>query len=187
MPKRIDIDSLFEATVSVFAERGYDSATTQEVARRAGVNEVTLFRRYGSKARLIEAALTHCLAKSPFGHVAASGDVRVDLAAIVEAYRKTYKSYGGAVFTLLAEVSRHPELRRTVSLLMPNLHKAAQIIAEHQNRGRIRPGDPLQKLAFLIAPVMGAGLWARTGVRVDAFEIDTPTIVDAFLSGHHAA
>jgi AcrR family transcriptional regulator len=187
MPKRIDIDRLFEATVSVFSERGYDSTTTQEVARRAGVNEVTLFRRYGSKAGLIEAALTHCLSRSPFGQVARSDDVRADLAAIVDAYQKTYQAYGGAVFTLMAEVPRHPELRSVVSVLMPNLKKAARIIAQHQKQGRLRPGDPLRKLAFLIAPVMGAGLWARTGVKVDAFALDAATIVDAFLKGQGAA
>ena len=37
MPKLIDTDSLFQATIDVFAERGYDALTTQEVARRAGI------------------------------------------------------------------------------------------------------------------------------------------------------
>ena len=187
MPKRIDIDRLFDATVRVFAERGYEAATTQEVARQAGVNEVTLFRRYGCKAELIRAALTHCLAGSPFSRLAASGDVRADLAAIVDAYRETYRAFGGAVLTLLNETSRHPELRDAVSVLMPNLRSAARIIATHQAQGRLRAGNPLQQLAFLISPVMGAGLWVRTGVEVPSFELDTTAIVDAFLDGHRAA
>lgn len=187
MPKRIDTDRLFEATVRVFAARGYEAATTQEVARRAGVNEVTLFRRYGSKAELIRAALTHCLADSPFGRLAASGDVRADLVAIVGAYRETYQAYGGAVLTLLNETSRHPELRDAVSVLLPNLRNAARIIAAHQAQERLRAGDPLQQLAFLVAPVLGTGLWARTGVEVPSFALDTMAIVDAFLDGHRAA
>jgi AcrR family transcriptional regulator len=66
MPKYIDEDKLFEATVAVFAECGYRATTTQEIARRAGVNEVTLFRRYGAKAALINTALTHVLAETSF-------------------------------------------------------------------------------------------------------------------------
>jgi AcrR family transcriptional regulator len=187
MPKVIDIDGLFEAVVAVFAKRGYDAATTQEIAKSAGVSEVTLFRRYGSKAALIEAALSHCLSSSPFGQVTASSDVRADLVAIVEAYQKTYRAYGGAVVTLLTEISRHRELRPVVSVLMPNLQNAARIIAAHQDQGRIGPGDPLQKVALLIAPVMAAGLWARTGVKVDAFKLDAAATADAFLDGHRLA
>ena len=184
MPKLIDIDSLFAATINVFAERGYDAATTQVIARQAAVSEVTLYRRYGSKAKLIEAALNHCLSQSPFGRVKATGDVKADLTAIVLAYQETYRADGGAVLTLMTEMARHTELRSAISVLMPNLKNAASIIAAHQHGGRIGPGDPLQKLGFLIAPVLGAGIWACTGVAMDAFKLDAPTIVDKFLNGH---
>jgi AcrR family transcriptional regulator len=55
--------ALVEAAVEVFAERGYDGATTKEVAARAGVNE-GLIQRYfagegvGGKAGLLDAILT---------------------------------------------------------------------------------------------------------------------------------
>jgi AcrR family transcriptional regulator len=186
MPKVIDIDSLFEAVVSAFAERGYDAATTQEMARRAGVNEVTLFRRYGNKAALIEAALGHCLLSSPFGQLEASDDARADLVAIVEAYRRTYRGYGGAVLTLMNEMAHHPELRAAAAVLAPNLRKAAGIVAHHQAARRIGPGDPLQKLVVLIAPVMVAGILARSGAKLPVVEPDVATIVDGFLDGHGA-
>ena len=37
-----------------FGERGYRATTTREVARRAKVSEPTIFRQFGSKARLFE-------------------------------------------------------------------------------------------------------------------------------------
>jgi len=82
MPKVIDVDNVFEATVRVFAERGYRATTTKEIAARAGVSEVTLYRRYGRKAALVEWALAHCLSGSPFGQLVASDDVTADLTAI---------------------------------------------------------------------------------------------------------
>jgi AcrR family transcriptional regulator len=50
---------LLEATASVFAQLGYLGCTTRRVAHEAGVNEVTLFRHFGSKDALIREALTH--------------------------------------------------------------------------------------------------------------------------------
>ncbi len=50
-------DKLLDAAVAVLAKRGYDGATTREIADQADVNEVTLFRRFRSKENLVEAVL----------------------------------------------------------------------------------------------------------------------------------
>lgn len=50
---------LIEAAASVYATAGFRGATTRRIAEEAGVNEVTLFRLFGSKAALIEAAMLH--------------------------------------------------------------------------------------------------------------------------------
>ncbi len=186
MPKVIDVDGLFDATVTVFAERGYRATTTKEIARRAGVNEVTLFRRYGGKAALINAALTHALAESPFARLASTDDVTADLIAVVRAYDETSQKFGAAVLTLLIEVPRYPELRDAMAALMPNLLNAAQVIATHQDRGQLSEGEPAQQLAMLIAPLMVFGLWERTGAPMLASEFDPSILVTTFLDGHRA-
>jgi AcrR family transcriptional regulator len=48
---------LLEAAAHVYEEFGFRGATTRRIAQAAGVNEVTLFRIFGSKAALIEEAL----------------------------------------------------------------------------------------------------------------------------------
>jgi AcrR family transcriptional regulator len=50
-------DMILEATVKVFAEAGTRGATTRRIAQEAGVNEVTLFRHFGSKEALLREAL----------------------------------------------------------------------------------------------------------------------------------
>lgn len=185
MPKLIDTDRLYRCTVQIFAECGFDAATTQDIARQAGVNEATLFRRHGTKTALIKAALTHCLSRSPFGRVTGSDDLRADLTALVEAYEATYRAYGGAVMTLLHEAGRHPDLRRVLAVLMPNIENAAKIIAGHQAKGRLRPGDTRQMVAFLIAPVLASGLWERAGATPLVRQFDAALVVERFLDGHH--
>ena len=184
MPRRIDVERLFEAAVAVFAERGYDAATTQEIADRAEVNEVTLFRRYGTKANLICTALSHQLATSPFAQVHASDDVGTDLTAIATAYDATSRVYGSAVIAMVTEVPRHPELGAAMAALQPNLFNAANIIAGHQARGALRPGNPLLLLVSLIAPLIAVGMWERTTSEIRIPELDPVHVVAAFLDGH---
>lgn len=48
---------LLEAAARVYAETGFRGATTRRIADEAGVNEVTIFRHFGSKAALIDEAV----------------------------------------------------------------------------------------------------------------------------------
>jgi AcrR family transcriptional regulator len=186
MPKQIDVGKLFEATVTVFAERGYQASTTLEIARRSGVSEVTLFRRYGGKAALVNAALTHILARTPFASLPVTDDVTADLIALVQAYAETVQQHGGPALTLLTEVPRHPELHEAKAALAANLANAARVIAAHQAQGRIAEDNPMQLLMTLIAPVLAFGLWARTGATAIA-PYDPGALVTAFLDGHRPA
>jgi AcrR family transcriptional regulator len=55
---------MLAAAAEVFAQHGFRGATTRLIARRAGVNEVTLFRSFGSKERLIAEAIHSRAAES---------------------------------------------------------------------------------------------------------------------------
>ena len=48
-------ERLLDAALRVCARRGLHGATTREIADEAEVNEVTLFRHFGSKEKLIVA------------------------------------------------------------------------------------------------------------------------------------
>jgi AcrR family transcriptional regulator len=55
---------ILDAAARVYAEYGFRGATTRRIASAAGVNEVTLFRTFGSKERLIDEAVRCCVAAS---------------------------------------------------------------------------------------------------------------------------
>lgn len=50
---------ILEAAVAVFAGKGMNGATVDEIASESGVNKQRLYAYYGSKAGLFEAALLH--------------------------------------------------------------------------------------------------------------------------------
>lgn len=47
-------ENILKAGLILFSKRGYLGATTKEIAREAGVAEITLFRNFGSKEKLFE-------------------------------------------------------------------------------------------------------------------------------------
>ena len=53
----INRNRLLEAAARVYAEAGFRGATTRRIAEQAGVNEVTIFRLFGSKAALLAEAM----------------------------------------------------------------------------------------------------------------------------------
>jgi AcrR family transcriptional regulator len=56
-PQKSTKARLIEAALDLFAERGVTETTTKAVAERAQVNEVTLFRNFGNKYRLLLAVI----------------------------------------------------------------------------------------------------------------------------------
>lgn len=56
---------ILAAAARVYAQYGFRGATTRLIANEAGVNEVTLFRTFGSKAELLQAMLLSQVAASP--------------------------------------------------------------------------------------------------------------------------
>jgi AcrR family transcriptional regulator len=57
-------ERILEAAARVYAQYGFRGATTRLIAQEAGVNEVTLFRLFGSKAHLFDELLNKQLHES---------------------------------------------------------------------------------------------------------------------------
>jgi AcrR family transcriptional regulator len=58
-------DRILEAAKRVYAKHGFRGATTRLIAIEADVNEVTIFRTFGSKAALFDSLMHSHIAESP--------------------------------------------------------------------------------------------------------------------------
>src|ERR1700722_17084903 len=82
---------LLDAAARVFARDGLDGATTRAISREAGVNEVTLFRNFGTKEHLIEAVVGNAFGRkgAPAAPAAKGGHgLRADMVAFARRYEE---------------------------------------------------------------------------------------------------
>ena len=54
-------DEVLDAAMIEFAERGFEGASTEDIARRAGISQPYLFRLFGTKKKLFTASVARCL------------------------------------------------------------------------------------------------------------------------------
>src|SRR3954452_8047304 len=73
---RVD-EAIRTATLELLVEEGYQATTIQAIARRAGVSAPSIYRRWSSKAEVVEAAVFPSDLVEPTG---GADDVRVELA-----------------------------------------------------------------------------------------------------------
>ena len=81
---------ILNATMLLIMENGYTATTTKDIAKKAGVNECTIFRKFKGKKEIIEAPMTlpewnPCLKESDFKY---TGDLIDDLCSFAEVYLK---------------------------------------------------------------------------------------------------
>lgn len=177
MPKIVSDEAVFRATVQTVIERGYAGATTKQIAEAANVSEVTLFRKYGSKAALVQQAIATLTDAVDFTTAATyTGDVTADLLRVVQSYQSVAEENGHFVYVLFTEVPRHPELSHLVGRPLGMMNMIGRLLARYQAEGVLRHEHPLHAVAALLGPVMVTNLMRE--VRPDL----APPLLD--LAGH---
>jgi len=188
MPRKVSDEDLFGPAIAVMVEHGYEGATTRRIAEAAGVNEVTLFRRFGTKAELLRAAMLAQLERvlPPTG-LPCTDDVVADLEHVVTAHHGLVSRHGRLVPLLLAELPRNPELADVVAIPQRLLSAIAELLRHHQLAGRLRAEPPFAAVAALLAPVLiPVMLGEHAPPEVQNHEFDARAHVLAFLDGRRA-
>src|SRR5947209_15884335 len=67
-PNTPTVDRVLRTFLRLVAERGIEATTTRLLAEEAGVNEVTIFRLFGDKARLATEAFRRFSSAKEFAH-----------------------------------------------------------------------------------------------------------------------
>lgn len=167
---------LIKSAEQVFAEKGYVSATTKDLAQAAGVAESVMFRHFPSKAALFRESVLEPLTKamSTFADTVARyleqplGDVALMRLTVSELYdqlslhRASLRSFGAAEDDL-GEAGR-ADFHRMMDGVLAEFGAVARAEADRRGRGR-------------------TGLGAEMSVRVLIGTIISLVIYDEWITG----
>jgi len=135
-------ERVLRAAGELFAERGYAGTTTRAIAERAGVNEVTLFRRFENKAGILR-AMGERFAETAAGFSAGRQpdpeDTHATLLALAHSEISSAVENGGAAIRLAFDARTVPEV---ADLLgdgpKRNMEALAAYMAMRQDAGDLR-------------------------------------------------
>lgn len=182
MPSR---EKLIEATLTLLGEHGYRGMTTKAIAERAGLSEVTLFRRFGTKAELVAAALHQ--ASAPFRDAiqTPSDDLRADIAAVTLGYAEFVDSWPALIERVLPEIAANPDIDESArSIIAENVVATVALVEHHLAAGRLVDGSPPDIVRALIGPLMARATLRRL---LPPAPFDADAYTDRFLTGFATA
>lgn len=133
---------ILTAASELFADRGYANTTTRAIAERAGVNEVTVFRRFENKAGVLR-ALGERWAQTMAGVVVPQlpdpSDTRGTLAALARMEIDGAIRDGGVAMRLAFDAKAVPEVAEIIGAGPgANFDGLAEYLASRQAAGDLR-------------------------------------------------
>ena len=147
--------AVLEAALDELAERGWDQASVETIASRAGVHKTTVYRRWGSKDRLVAEALE--AAADQRIQIPDTGDIDQDLRALARAVLAILTSRDGAatVRALVAGAQDSPDVGRVVRRFWATrLAHVGPLVDRAISRGQLPHGtDPDDLMRYLSAPL----------------------------------
>ena len=180
MARTIATEQILEAALDLITRHGYAGATTREMAAAAGINEVTLFRRFGSKKGVLMAAVELEAEKLSAAGLAYSGDLQADLLRVVRFYQQLMVQHGRLLVMLLSEAPRQPELLEAMQTPLAIIKKVEALVHRYQQEGLLVEEPPGQAFAALIGPLF---LYGALGELIPDL-METPFDPDAHVHGY---
>ncbi|BAZ20946.1 TetR family transcriptional regulator [Kalymmatonema gypsitolerans NIES-4073] len=157
---------IIQAAMQVFAQAGLHGATTREIARVAGVNEVTLFRHFASKEQLLGAVIENALAlqTEALAHPEEwTNDLMRDLRDFAQLYNSMLEGTEDLIRTFIGEAKRHPDAARRViqEAAKPVKEKLIAYLETGQARRTVRADVNLAVAVDMFTGMLLAGMLRR--------------------------
>lgn len=104
-------ETILAAAREVYSQHGFRGATTRRIAEAAGVNEVTIFRQFGSKEALVGEALRALRPAGPHARLPDDPrDPEAELAAWSDGQLSHLRGKRSMIRTCMGELEERPEL-----------------------------------------------------------------------------
>lgn len=158
-------DKILSAAITLMEKKGYKAATMKDIAESAGFSDMTLFRRFGNKKAILDAAVekySYTVSMKKIFEKEIIYDIEHDLALIAKTYQKYMKKNQKIVMLAFQERHNHPEIAQKTAenpkQLKENLMRYLNTMVE---KGKIQ-GNNIEAVAMSF-------LWMNLGFFMAQF------------------
>jgi AcrR family transcriptional regulator len=154
-------DRILGAAARVYSQHGFRGATTRLIAIEAGVNEVTLFRLFGSKAQLFDELLHERLRSTAVTQLPDHpADPAREVTAWCSATLSQMRESRSVLRKMIGEMEERPEAAASAC---EGPHCAAELLGEYLGRLRasglagpeLEPGGDRAAISMLMGALFG--------------------------------
>ncbi len=158
-------NEILAAAAEVFAQHGFRGSTTRRIAEAAGVNEITIFRQFGSKEALISEAMKHMTDSAglaPLPEI--PSDPERELTEWSESLIKHLRLRSSIIRKTMGEIEERPEMSECASSVpIEASNELCKYLVALKRQGRTSEKfDPITAAAMLMGAIfsdaMGRGM-----------------------------
>jgi AcrR family transcriptional regulator len=149
-------DEILAAAAGVFAQHGFRGSTTRRIADAAGVNEITIFRQFGSKEALLREAMRFMtqsvglttLPESPV-------DPKTELTGWSESFIQHLRLRSSIIRKTMSEIEERPDMSECASYVPRQASNDLCLYLTALQRQEIAtvPFDPKTAAAMLMGAI----------------------------------
>ena len=144
---------ILNAACGVFAQHGFRGSTTRRIADAAGVNEITIFRQFGSKEALIREAMQHLTQSANIATLPETpANPQRELTVWSESLMQHLRLRSSIIRKTMSEIEERPEMSECASYL-PRMASSdlCDYLGALRKQGKIRADfDPKTAAAMLM-------------------------------------
>ncbi|MCE9651145.1 MAG: TetR/AcrR family transcriptional regulator [Parvibaculum sp.] len=175
---------IYRTAMGLFAERGYDGVTIEDICGGASVAKATFFLHFENKAALLQdfnEEITQSLAERLAGH---QGNAEEQLFLFLSAFRETWERNAPVMQKMLREFIDQPTaLSRAAAVNESVVDLVTQIVRRGQEKGELRQGIAPELAAISIVSTWSAiAAWWSEHPESDT-EQASRQILDITLNG----
>lgn len=152
-------EKIIDAAMELILKCGYAATTTKDIAERAGVNECTIFRKFGEKKEIFVAGMKlprwhPNITKDTFAYI--SGDLRTDLTMFMSNYMREVTPE----FVKLSVGLRSPQIYEYTAPIIMNipqvfLSEVKRYLKNMRKLGKVRQIDIDQTAEMFLSATFG--------------------------------
>ena len=158
-------NEILAAAAEVFAQHGFRGSTTRRIAEAAGVNEITIFRQFGSKEALISEAMKHMTDSAGLASLPEiPSDPERELTEWSQSFIKHLRLRSSIIRKTMSEIEERPEMSECASSVpIEASNELCKYLVALKRQGRTSGKfDPITAAAMLMGAIfsdaMGRGM-----------------------------